>query len=132
MRNGSDFNGVSFLDEEHLKYLFLSPQGRVNRQRFWLGGLLLFLVYIAAFILYGILSAIGSLLGIAGIFLIIVVAVGFSIGGIMLQIKRAHDRNHSGWYILLTMIPFIGILFTIELLFFGGTAGANGYGMDPT
>ena len=132
MRNGSDFNGVSFLDEEHLKYLFLSPQGRVNRQRFWLGGLLLFLVYIAAFILYGILSAIGSLLGIAGIFLIIVVAVGFSIAAIMLQIKRAHDRNHSGWYILLTMIPFIGILFTIELLFFGGTAGANGYGMDPT
>ena len=94
--------------------------------------LILFLVYIAAFILYGILSAIGSLLGIVGILLIIAVAVGFSIAGIMLQIKRAHDRNHSGWYILLTMIPFIGILFTIELLFFGGTAGANGYGMDPT
>lgn len=50
---------------------------------------------------------------------------------IMLYIKRANGRDHTGWYILLTVIPLLGIIWSIELAFFSGTAGSNGYGADP-
>ena len=42
-----------------------------------------------------------------------------------------HDRNHSVWYILLNIIPIIGIIFLIDLYFLKGTDGTNKYGADP-
>ena len=53
------------------------------------------------------------------------------IGILMLQIKRVHDLNHAGWYILQTAIPLIGIICSIEIAFHSGTYGPNGYGDDP-
>ena len=131
MKNGSDFNGTSFLDVEHLKYLYMSPQGRINRQRIWIRGLLLGLSMIPVVILLLILAQISSFLLTIGILIYLAAIIGVSIADIMLYIKRAHDRNHTGWYILLTMIPFIGIIWSIELLFFKGTERTNPYGEDP-
>ena len=128
MANGGDFNGISFLAVEHLKYLYMSPQGRINRQRIWLGALLLSLAVIALFAAALILASIGSFLTVIAIIIYIAALIFPNIAEIMLFIKRAHDRNHSGWYILLTMIPIVGIIWTIELLFFKGTEGANQYG----
>ena len=62
MKNGTDFNGTSFLDAGHLKYLYMSPQGRINRQRIWIGGLLLGLAMIPILIVSGILIGIGVFL----------------------------------------------------------------------
>ena len=131
MKNGSDFNGTSFLDVAHLKYLYTSAQGRINRQRIWIGGLLLGLSMIPVVILFAILAQIGSFLATIGILLYFAAIIGVSIANIMLYIKRAHERNRTGWYMLLTMIPFIGIIWSIELLFFKGTEGTNQYGEDP-
>ena len=51
--------------------------------------------------------------------------------GTMVQIKRYHDRDKSGWWILTEFIPLYNIWATIELLFLRGTRGANRYGADP-
>ena len=131
MQNGSDFNGTSFLDSEHLKYLYMSPQGRINRQRIWIGFLLLGLAMIPVVIIWVILLSVGAFLAVIGTLIYIAAIIGISIAEIMVYIKRAHDRNHTGWYILLTMIPLIGIIWSIELLFFKGTEGTNQYGEDP-
>lgn len=46
--------------------------------------------------------------------------------------KRWHDRNKSGWWTLIGLIPVIGGLWLlIELGFLKGTAGPNQYGPDP-
>lgn len=50
---------------------------------------------------------------------------------IAVSVKRLHDRNRSGWFFLLGMIPIAGIWITIELLFLGGTKGENWHGSDP-
>ena len=78
-KNGSDFNSGPFLDKGHLKYLFFSAQGRINRQRIWLGSILIFLLYISVIILFAILSAISSFLGIVGVLLIIAAWVVFPV-----------------------------------------------------
>ena len=133
--NGSDFNTVSFLAKEHLRYLFLSPQGRINRQRIWLGTLLTYPLYMAAFVLFVILLTTdhySGILGTVGISLTLAVMLGTITGSIMMGIKRAHDRNCSGWYVVLTMLPWIGFYFQIKLYFSRGTSGTNRYGNDPT
>jgi len=47
-------------------------------------------------------------------------------------VKRWHDRNKSGWWVLINLIPVIGWFWTlIECGFLEGTVGANTYGPDP-
>ena len=47
-------------------------------------------------------------------------------------IRRAHDRNKSGWWAILYAVPQIGWLWAfIELGFMKGTAGPNRFGADP-
>jgi uncharacterized membrane protein YhaH (DUF805 family) len=48
------------------------------------------------------------------------------------SIKRWHDRNKSGWWVLISLVPFIGWLWAlIETGALPGTIGPNEYGLDP-
>lgn len=52
--------------------------------------------------------------------------------GLAMQVKRWHDRGHSGWRVLINAIPILGPLWVmVELGFLKGTAGANRFGIDP-
>jgi uncharacterized membrane protein YhaH (DUF805 family) len=45
------------------------------------------------------------------------------------SIKRYHDRNKSGWWVLIALIPYIGTLWqVVELGFFAGNPGPNRFG----
>lgn len=44
--------------------------------------------------------------------------------------RRLHDLNASGWWQLITFIPF-GQLLMIAFIFFKGTEGPNKYGPPP-
>lgn len=47
-----------------------------------------------------------------------------------LAIRRLHDLNASGWYVLLTFAPF-GQFLILWLMFKKGTPGPNKYGEPP-
>lgn len=57
--------------------------------------------------------------------------IGMSVGNVMLDIRRLHDLNKSGWFCLLMLVPFVNIIFQLYLLFAQGTVGYNRYGEDP-
>jgi len=44
--------------------------------------------------------------------------------------RRLHDLNASGWWQLITFIPF-GQILMIGFIFFKGTKGTNRYGESP-
>ncbi len=47
-------------------------------------------------------------------------------------VKRCHDRDKSGWWLLLACIPIIGwIWLFIEFGLLDGTPGSNKYGPSP-
>ena len=46
-------------------------------------------------------------------------------------IKRLHDVNLSGWWGLLNLIPYIGGLFGLIVIFIDSNRGPNQYGPDP-
>jgi len=108
-----------------LRHILLSFDGRISRQPFWL-----FLVGIGVIesvltLIFGVDSALGQL--VLGLFNIVVIWPTLAV-----QIKRWHDRDKSGWWILINLIPIIGWLWAlIENGFLRGTEGPNRFGADP-
>jgi uncharacterized membrane protein YhaH (DUF805 family) len=121
-----------------MKSLLFGFQGRVNRAKFWLVNIALVVVEAIVFGAAGgaaLLSddptAAMPSFGIMGIVcLIVLVAIVWV--GLAVAVKRWHDRNKSGWWVLIAFVPVIGGLwYLIECGFLPGTAGANNYGADP-
>ena len=112
------------------KDLLFSFDGRINRGKFWLGIVASWVVAIVVFGLLGIiLFQISAVLGYIVWF---VVYVGLIWIGIALSIKRWHDRDKSGWWILIGLVPLVGAIWAfIETGFLEGTPGPNQYGPDP-
>jgi uncharacterized membrane protein YhaH (DUF805 family) len=51
---------------------------------------------------------------------------------IAIDVKRYHDRDRSGWWLLLLLIPVLGPLWLFVVLgFLKGTEGENRFGADP-
>lgn len=46
-------------------------------------------------------------------------------------VLRLHDTDHTGWFSLLMLIPLVGGVMGLFLLFFGGTDGDNEFGGPP-
>lgn len=108
-----------------IKMLF-SFQGRINRKPFWLFMIAIWIVeiFIVAFdkLIFG--DDWGPL---TLIFLLVVI-----VPSLAMQTKRWHDRDKSGWWILIGLIPIIGPLWAfIETGFLKGTESRNRFGDNP-
>jgi len=58
--------------------------------------------------------------------MVLTIWIGFSLG-----VRRCHDVEKSGWWLLLGMVPYINIAWGLYLIFKRGTIGSNRYGDDP-
>jgi len=65
-------------------------------------------------------------------------ALAVFIPNLAVNVRRLHDRDMSGWWLLglviLSAVPVIGIIVSIGwlvLMFLPGTPGANRFGPDP-
>lgn len=119
---------------DNLKPLLLSFDGRINRGRFWTGILVLLAVYVVLIVINLIFrgifgdSVITMLIGIISI----VIYLAMIWPSIALGVKRFHDRNKSGWWVLISLVPIIGgIWYLVECGFLEGTKGPNQFGPDP-
>jgi len=98
--------------------LLFSFDGRIGRGGFWTGAL----------ILIGLILVIGfvdRLIGAAG-WLNFIGRLMLVISSLAVSAKRWHDRNKSGWWTLINVIPIIGPIWSfIELGLLPGTDGPN-------
>jgi uncharacterized membrane protein YhaH (DUF805 family) len=122
-----------------MKTLLFSFQGRVNRAKFWLVNLGLVVIEAIVFGVGGGASMLSEdpsnmtmpSFGLLGVVCLLVFIVLFW-AGLAIAVKRWHDRNKSGWWVLIAFVPVIGGLwYLIECGFLPGTTGANNYGADP-
>jgi uncharacterized membrane protein YhaH (DUF805 family) len=102
-----------------------SFEGRINRAKLWLG---LLLLWILGAIGLAVDAATGSRFPGPGYWIAWVVSI---VPWLALNVKRCHDRGHSGWFVLVALIPFANIWYLIEIGFLKGTTGSNRYGADP-
>ena len=128
------------------KNLYLSYQGRINRQPFWLGILALLIVqWIVMFIVAMLLGTSlmpamdpnmspeqASSMMMSAMIPIWIVTLLFLYPVLAIYTKRWHDRDKSGWWSLIMFVPIIGaIWFLVECGFLRGTDGPNRFGDDP-
>ncbi len=46
-------------------------------------------------------------------------------------VRRLHDTDRSGWWLLIGLVPVVGLIVLIVFLATEGTNGANRFGADP-
>ncbi len=76
------------------------------------------------------LSIIDGILGTDGI-LGAIYSLGVLLPGIGVAIRRLHDTDRSGWWLLIALIPIIGALILLVFYLQDGTRGPNKYGPSP-
>src|SRR5262249_6440371 len=95
---------------------YMDFNGRAGWPEFWWFFLFQVVVYIVA-------GAVHKLIYVLAV-------LGLLLPGLGVGVRRLHDTGKSGWWILLGLIPLIGLV----LLYFmaqPGTEGANEYGNPP-
>ncbi len=98
--------------------------------------LLLLLVYVPLIVLMGIGMAMGTRDHPSALFflaLVVLALVGLAaiIPCLAVQVRRFHDQDKSGWFVLLGFIPYVGSLIVLVFMCLRGTPGANRFGPDP-
>ena len=95
--------------------------GRARRSEYWFWTLAYLIAYIVAVL-------IDSILGIT--LVTIVVALAALIPSLAVAVRRLHDTDKSGWFILIGLIPIIGAI--VLIVFFVADSGTdNQYGPNP-
>lgn len=101
---------------EAFKNKYADFSGRARRTEYWMFMLFHILtIFILAF-LSGALNQLGlEFIGLTG--LVIYVLLSF-IPALSISIRRLHDTGKSGWFYLLTFIPYVGglilLIFTVQ------------------
>lgn len=111
-----------------------SFRGRLRRSEFWLYSTLLFVIMVTS------AGVTGELTGInladptdpRSLLVQLLVVLVFMWPNLAICVKRLHDRDLSGWWVLLTFLPVIGNVWTIVTLgVLRGDQGDNRYGAEP-
>jgi uncharacterized membrane protein YhaH (DUF805 family) len=110
-----------------LPQILFSFRGRIPRKTYLLYGVLgLLLVSVMATLLFGIAGVEERRAEALGNLLIVWPAAAISA-------KRWHDRNQSAWWLLINLVPVVGVIWSLVVNgFLRGTVGANRYGEDLT
>ena len=98
---------------------FFDFSGRASKSEFWWFQLYAIIIYALMFVFQGDLSILFSIITIAN-----------AIPNWAASVRRLHDTDKSGWFVLISIIPIIG-LFIIFLLIGDGSKGKNRFGPKP-
>lgn len=101
-------------------------EGRANRPQYWYFVLTEFL----AFFILELLCVI-PFVNIIAFLALLVLGLGLIVPGIAVSVRRLHDTNKSGWWLLLCFVPFVGSIVILVFMCLEGTKGANKYGDEP-
>jgi uncharacterized membrane protein YhaH (DUF805 family) len=103
-------------------------QGRANRYEYWSFQLLNFVIYTVLLLLSnGFESPIRTIL----VTLFLIFALAVIIPSLAVTIRRLHDSNHSGWWLFISFVPFIGGIIVLIFSLTKSDSGENKYGANP-
>ena len=117
---------------------FANFNGRTRRSEFWYFFLFFFLIIIVAFsIVILIMNNIPKsrneqmqILFLSEIIIIFILFI-FLIPLLSVIVRRFHDIGKSGWFVLLILIPWVGILIILYFMALDSEPSTNEYGFSP-
>jgi uncharacterized membrane protein YhaH (DUF805 family) len=97
--------------------------GRARRKEYWMFALVNTVVWL---VLY--------MVGKASLVLLILLAVyglAVLVPSLAVTVRRLHDTGRSGWWCLISFVPFVGAIVLIVFLCQDSEAGSNAWGANP-
>ena len=111
-------------EKKNIEESFFSYKGRITRLNYFT--IVLFITFLDFLVMFMIPNFSSGLVSIVlAVFLLDPILHSFA------AVKRFHDTNLSGWYLLLYLVPIANLWIRLFLLFTDGTKGSNKYGEDP-
>ena len=101
---------------------YVNFRDRAARSEYWYWVLFIFVAEIVTFIIDAVIGARVT----TGIFGLVTFLPGLAVA-----VRRLHDLDRAGWWILLSLIPLIGWIILIIWACSKGTDGPNRFGPDP-
>jgi uncharacterized membrane protein YhaH (DUF805 family) len=98
---------------------FFDFSGRASKSEFWWFQLYAIIIYVLMFVFQGDLSILFSIITIAN-----------AIPNWAASVRRLHDTDKSGWWVLISIIPILGLIIFF-LLMVDGSKGKNRFGPKP-
>lgn len=98
--------------------------GRSGRKEFWAFLLVYLALTIVSVLLAGMVPTLGAIVFLLGL-------VVLFIPQLALQVRRFHDQDKSGWFALMNLIPYVGVVIVLIFMLLQGTRGENRFGPDP-
>ena len=103
--------------------------GRSNRKEYWYFFLFNFIFAFILGLIDGVTGNINPSFGLGllgGLYSLAVLIPGIAVG-----IRRLHDTDRSGWWILIILIPLVGALVYLYFMVSKGDNESNKYGDNP-
>jgi uncharacterized membrane protein YhaH (DUF805 family) len=101
---------------------YVNFQGRAARPEYWW----YILFYVIAYL---VLVAIDAALGMQ--LLAVIFALAVLLPTLAVTVRRLHDLDKSGWWILIGFVPIVGAILLIYWYAQPGTPGDNRFGPQP-
>jgi uncharacterized membrane protein YhaH (DUF805 family) len=102
---------------------YVNFSGRAQRSAFWWWAVFVIIVDIIVFIVDRVILGGPVLAWIAFLALIL--------PGLAISVRRLHDLDRSGWWLLIVLIPLVGLIVLLIWYCMRGTPAPNQYGPDP-
>ncbi|MFI7576551.1 DUF805 domain-containing protein [Micromonospora sp. NPDC049497] len=122
---------MSFIDAiKSVLTQYVGFKGRARRSEYWWFALFSFLVSLVAGFLDGVLGMSlgeGGSLGVLGL----IVSLALLLPTLAVAVRRLHDTDKSGWWLLIGLVPFVGAIVLLVFFVKDGTPGTNRFGDDP-
>jgi uncharacterized membrane protein YhaH (DUF805 family) len=108
----------------------LDFRGRSCRREYWSFVLLQLIVFLTALGIAFSLPVITDKPG-AVVWAPIIHLLVFGLPALAVQVRRLHDQDKSGWWVIVGAVPYLGVGFILWLMVQAGTWGPNRFGPDP-
>jgi uncharacterized membrane protein YhaH (DUF805 family) len=117
--------------EWYLKVIknYANFQGRARRKEYWMFFLFYLVTLIIAMVLDKVLGLASATYGVGPIYGLY--ALAMILPSLAVGVRRLHDIDKSGWWMLIALVPFIGGLVLLVFSLMEGTSGSNRFGSDP-
>jgi len=102
-------------------------QGRARRMELWMFVLFSFLISIGLGVIDLVAGTTMEGVGVLGA----IYSLAIVIPSIAVGIRRLHDTDRSGWWLLIALVPLIGAIVLLIFYVMDGTPGDNRFGPNP-
>lgn len=108
---------------------YVTFSGRARRQEYWMFFLFNMLISLGLGVLdfiaetYSVKYEMGLFSGLYSLLVLL--------PSIAVIVRRLHDTNRSGWWILISLIPLVGVLVLLVFMCLDSQPGKNRFGVNP-